>query len=195
MPDSAAYRLDVPKPHAHTQCVIKTKNGKIRQKMASLDEGATARFWLIKSKRECYSIDQFAREKKTLWTGVRNYQARNFMMTGMKAGDRFLFYHSNVLSPGIVGVGRIVKPNQADPSALDKKSDQYDPKATRDCPKWFCAEVAFEGYLKQPLTLEEVKRMSELAGMALLRKGRRLSIQPVSKREFYIILKRAGGLK
>ena len=157
--------------------------------------GTVSGFWLIKSKRECYSIDQFAHDKKTLWTGIRNYQARNFMMTGMKEGDRFLFYHSNVQPPGIFGVGRVLKPNQVDPTALDKKNDQYESKASRDHPIWFCAEVAYEGHLKHPLTLEEIKGIKELAGMALLKKGKRLSIQPVSKTEFAVILKYCDGLK
>lgn len=165
-----------------------------KSKSATQDDG-TIGFWLIKSKPSCYSIEQFARDKKTLWTGIRNYQARNFMMTGMKSGDQFLFYHSNVESPGVFGVGYVVKPNQADPSALDQRGEQYDPRASHDHPVWFCAEVGYLGHLKHPLTLEEIKSIKELNGMALLRKGRRLSIQPVSEAEFSIILKSAGGLK
>lgn len=160
-----------------------------------LQHEKSTRFWLIKSRRQCYSIDQFAFEKKTLWTGIRNYQARNFMKTGMKEGDRFLFYHSNVASPGIVGVGRVIEPNQVDPSAFDKRSDQYDPKSRPDHPVWFCAEVAYEGHLKHPVTLKEIRAMRELEDMALLRKGIRLSVQPVSRAEFFSILKRAGGVK
>ena len=170
-----------------------TKNNK--ELKSTIQDDVSTGFWLIKSKFSCYSIDQFARDKKTLWTGIRNYQARNFMMTGMKSGDRFLFYHSNVESPGVFGVGYVVNPNQADPSALDKKGDQYDPRASHDHPIWFCAEVGYLGHLKHPLTLKEIKSIKELTGMALLRKGRRLSIQPVSKTEFSIILKSAGGLK
>jgi predicted RNA-binding protein with PUA-like domain len=153
------------------------------------------KFWLIKSKRECYSVDQFARDKTTLWSGIRNYQARNTMMTEMKRGDRFLFYHSNVEHPGIVGVGRIVNSNLPDPSALDKASAQYDPKATPDRPIWFCVKIVYEGHLLYPVTLEKIKDINGLANMALLRKGKRLSIQPVRKTEFDFILKRGGGLK
>lgn len=117
------------------------------------------------------------------------------MMTEMKPGDRFLFYHSNVEHPGIVGVGRIVKPSLLDPSALDKTSAQYDPKATPERPIWFCAEIVYEGHLLQPVTLEKIKDLNVLSEMALLRGGKRLSIQPVRKVEFDSILKLGGGLK
>jgi predicted RNA-binding protein with PUA-like domain len=170
--------------------VLKNKK-KLKSKITS---EASIGFWLIKSKRDCYSIDQFALDKKTLWTGVRNYQARNFMMTGMKAGDRFLFYHSNIKHPGIFGVGNIVQTNLADPTALNKKDILFDPKASVDHPIWFCAEVAYEGHLKHPLTLEEIKSIKELEGMAIFRKAKRLSISPVSKNEFYYILKLSDGL-
>lgn len=149
-------------------------------------------FWLIKSKRECYSIDQFARHGKTLWTGIRNYQARNFMRTGMQSGDRFFFYHSNTSPAGIVGVGHVVKVNLPDPTALDKESDLYDPKASLHHPIWYCAEVAYEGHSKIPMTLEQIKGFGELTDMTLFRNGKRLSIVPVSKAEFLFILKRTG---
>jgi predicted RNA-binding protein with PUA-like domain len=139
-------------------------------------------FWLIKSKRDCYSIDQFALDQKTLWTGIRNYQARNFMMTQMKSGDRFLFYHSNIAQPEVVGVGRVIAPNQ------------HDPTDSHDRPIWFCAEVAYEGHLKHPLTLAEIRTFSELADMTLLKGGKRLSIFPVTKAEFLFILNHGGGL-
>lgn len=151
--------------------------------------------WLMKSEPESYSIDAFKKDKKTLWTGVRNYQARNFMMTAMQKGDRFLFYHSNAEPTGVVGVGRITRVGLPDPSALDKQSDYYDPKASTDHPIWFCAEVEYEGTLAQTVTLAEIRSTKELAQMPLLQKGQRLSIQPVSAAEFATILKMGGGLK
>ena len=150
-------------------------------------------YWLMKSEPETYSIDDFARDKKTLWTGVRNYQARNFMMTAMKPGDLFFFYHSNAEPSAIVGVGKILKPNQADPTALDSKSDVFDPKASADRPIWFCAEVGFQQKFKAPLPLALLKEQKVLAKMALLQKGSRLSVQPVSKAEYEAIMDLASG--
>lgn len=148
----------------------------------------------MKSEPETYSIDAFARESKTLWTGVRNYQARNYMMTGMHPGDRFLFYHSNADPSAVTGVGQILRVSVADPTALDPKSDHHDPKASEDHPIWFCAEVAYEGHVRQALSLAELKSRKELAGMVLLQKGSRLSVQPVTKAEFDLILEMAGGV-
>jgi predicted RNA-binding protein with PUA-like domain len=150
-------------------------------------------YWLMKSEPSSYSIDDFARDKKTLWTGVRNYQARNFMMNSMKPGDRLLFYHSNAEPSACVGVGSIVRPNQPDPSALDPKSDYHDPKASHDHPIWFCAEVKFDERFAKPVTLDEIRSTPALAEMALLQKGQRLSVQPVSKKEFDLILKKGRG--
>jgi predicted RNA-binding protein with PUA-like domain len=147
------------------------------------------RFWLMKSEPEAYSIDDFKHDKKTLWTGVRNYQARNFMMTGMQPGDEFLFYHSNAKPSGIVGLGRIVRTHVPDPSAIDRTSDYYDPKASHDHPIWFCAEVEYVAHLKRPVSLDEIKKENALAEMLLLRKGQRLSIQPVTAAEFKTVLK------
>jgi predicted RNA-binding protein with PUA-like domain len=148
-------------------------------------------FWLLKSEPESYSIDQFAKDKKTLWTGVRNYLARNFMMEAMKPGDKFLFYHSNAEPSGVAGVGEIVRPNQPDPTALDSKSDYFDPKSSSDHPIWFCCEVKFVSKLKRILPLGELKDIPALKNMALLQKGQRLSVQQVTKQEFETVLKLA----
>lgn len=149
-------------------------------------------FWLMKSEPETYSIDDFERERTTLWTGVRNYQARNFMMTSMRPGDRFLFYHSNANPSAAVGIGRIRKINQPDPTALDPKSKYYDPKASEDHPIWFCAEVEFEMRLPNAVSLQEMRDRKELKNMALLRPGQRLSILPVTRDEFDVIVKMGG---
>jgi predicted RNA-binding protein with PUA-like domain len=149
---------------------------------------ASTGFWILKSEPESYSIDQFAKDKKTLWTGVRNYQARNFMRDSMKPGDRFFFYHSNAEPSAIVGIGEVVRPNRPDPTALDSKSDYYDPKASNDHPIWFCAEVKFVSKLKRAIALDELKGHKALAGLSLLAKGQRLSVLPVKKAEFEFIL-------
>jgi predicted RNA-binding protein with PUA-like domain len=149
-------------------------------------------YWLMKSEPEAYSIDQFARDKKTLWTGVRNYQARNFMMTSMQPGDRFLFYHSNAEPTGVAGVGEISRVAVPDPSAQDPKSEYFDPKSSPDHPIWFCAEVRFKTKLEKVVTLAEIRSDESLTSMPLLQKGQRLSIQPVSRKEFERILQMGG---
>lgn len=146
----------------------------------------------MKSEPDAYSIDQFSKDKTTLWTGVRNYLARNFMMEAMKPGDKVLFYHSNAEPSGVAGLGEIVRPNQPDPSAIDAKSDYYDPKASKDHPIWFCAEVKFVSKFKHVLPLADLKDVPALKNMALLQKGQRLSVQQVTKSEFQTILKLAG---
>jgi predicted RNA-binding protein with PUA-like domain len=151
---------------------------------------AKPQYWLMKSEPESYSIDQFQKDKFTLWEGVRNYQARNFMTQAMKVGDLFLFYHSNATPPSIVGLGQISKPATSDPSAFNKKSDYYDPKSTPERPIWECVEVQFLEKFKSPFTLEEVKKEETLSKMVLVQKGSRLSIQPVSASEFKFILKK-----
>lgn len=146
-------------------------------------------FWLLKSEPESYSIDQFAKDKTTLWTGVRNYLARNYMMTSMIPGDHFLFYHSNAEVTGVVGTGRISKISLPDPSALDESSDYYDAKASHDHPIWFCAEVSFETKFARAVTLAEIRDTAALSAMALLQKGQRLSIQSVAKEDYDLIVK------
>ncbi len=151
-----------------------------------------ANYWLMKSEPGSYSIDDFKRDKKTLWSGVRNYQARNFMMDAMKPGDLLFFYHSNAEPSGVVGIGRVLRPNQADPTALDPKSDYYDPKASEDHPIWFCAEVEFVKRFERTITLAELRETKALADMLLLKKGQRLSVQPLTKPEFQMIEKMAA---
>lgn len=152
-------------------------------------------FWLMKSEPESYSIDTFKKDKKTLWTGVRNYQARNFMIGTMNVGDQILFYHSNAEPSGVVGVGKILRTNLPDPTAQDSRSEYFDPKASADHPIWFCAEVGYVAHLKTLVPLSEIRNRADLQEMQLLRKGQRLSILPVTKKEFETIVKMGGGLK
>jgi predicted RNA-binding protein with PUA-like domain len=150
-------------------------------------------YWILKSEPGNYSIDDFKRDKKALWTGVRNYQARNFMISTMKPGDEFVFYHSNATPSAAMGIGKVLKVNVPDPTALDPKSQYYDAKASLDHPIWFCAEVAYTAHLKTTLSLADLRENQELASMELLKKGQRLSVLPLSANEFHV-LKRMGGL-
>ena len=152
-------------------------------------------FWLMKSEPESYSIEDLKRDQKTLWTGVRNYLARNYMMHSMKPGDQVLFYHSSAEPPGVAGLAKITRVNLPDPSALDTSSHHHDPKASTDHPIWFCAEVSYEGHLKNYVPLEAIRAQKSLSQMPLLAKGQRLSIQPVSKNEFATVVKMGDGIK
>jgi predicted RNA-binding protein with PUA-like domain len=148
--------------------------------------------WLMKSEPESYSIDDLEREKRTLWTGVRNYQARNFMTQSMSVGDPIFFYHSSTEPPCIAGLMRVSKVAAADPSQFDPKSHGYEPRAERSAPMWHCVEVEFVARAKKPLALEAMRAVPELAKMELLRKGSRLSIQPVEPAAFALVAKLAG---
>ncbi len=152
-------------------------------------------FWLMKSEPTSYSIDDFKKDKKTFWEGVRNYQARNFMMNNMNIGDPILFYHSNARPSGVTGLGTISKKATPDLTAIDKKSKYFDPKATKKSPRWFAVTVNFQKKFKQILPLEQLRKEKSLKNMLLLKKGQRLSILPVTKKEFEHILKLATSIK
>lgn len=147
------------------------------------------RYWLMKSEPDVFSIDDLEKKKKSLWDGVRNYQARNFMINDMKIGDMVLFYHSNATPPGIAGLAKISAPAVPDKTALDKKSEYFDPKATPDNPRWFCVEVAYVKKFSKILTLDDIRKTKNLQSMLVIKKGQRLSIQPVTKNEYDTICK------
>ncbi len=149
-------------------------------------------YWLVKSEPSCYSIDDFKKDKKTAWTGIRNYQARNFLRDSMKVGDMVFFYHSSTDPMAIVGLGKVVSKPHADETALNKKDDHFDPKATKENPIWYCVDLSFVKKFKTPVTLSQIKFRSELSGMMLVQQGSRLSVQPVSKLEFDTVMKLAG---
>ncbi|MEZ0390686.1 MAG: EVE domain-containing protein [Pseudobdellovibrionaceae bacterium] len=146
-------------------------------------------FWLMKSEPGTYSIDDLKKDGTTLWTGVRNYQARNFMTQMMKVGDQVLFYHSSAEPPGVAGLAQISKAAIPDPSQFDKKSDSYDPKATKEKPIWFCVEVKFISKFPEIISLGQLRSDKKLASMLVLKKGQRLSIQPVTASEFQTVCK------
>jgi len=139
-------------------------------------------YWLIKSEAATYSIDHLKREKVTPWSGVRNYAARNFMMK-MKKGDLMLFYHSNA-NAGIYGIAKAASDPHPDESQFDKKKYHFEPRATREKPVWYCVDVAFVEKFKEPMLRDEIKLDPTLAGMVVLTHPR-LSVQPVSEKQFY----------
>lgn len=145
-------------------------------------------YWLMKSEPTNYSIQDLKRDKKTAWTGVRNYQARNFMTQSMEMGDLAIFYHSNAEPPGAVGVMKIASAAHADETAFDKKSMYYEPRATREKPVWECVDVAFVEEFPELLPLAEIRKNKRCAKMELLKTGSRLSIQPLTKAEFEELL-------
>lgn len=153
--------------------------------------GQAKKYWLLKTEPTSYSIDDLAKDEDqtTCWNGVRNYQARNYLRDEMKLGDRVLVYHSNADPPAIVGTAIVVREGYPDPTAWDKKDDHFDPKSAPDKPIWYMVDIRLESIFPQPLSLDALRQVSGLAGMELLRKGSRLSVQPVRKAEFDVILK------
>ncbi len=151
------------------------------------------KYWLLKSEPDVFSIDDMANAKKTLWENVRNYQARNFMVDGMNIGDLALFYHSNANPAAVAGIVEISGAARPDPSQFDAKSEYYEPKATKEKPIWQCVEVAFKQKFKAPISLDFIKTQKNLEKMVLLNNSR-LSVQPVSEKQYNTILKLAEKL-
>jgi predicted RNA-binding protein with PUA-like domain len=148
-------------------------------------------YWLMKSEPDVFSIDDLQKKGTSLWDGVRNYQARNFMTQSMKVGDTVLFYHSNANPSGVVGLAKVHAPAEPDPSQFDKKSEYYDPKATPEKPRWFCITVKFDQKFKKEVALDEIKKTKSLKNMILVNRSR-LSVQPVLETEFKTICKMGG---
>ena len=165
----------------------------------------TKNYWLIKSEGECYSIDDLKKDKKAGWTGIRNYQARNFMRDGMKVGDLVLFYHSNQ-DTGVYGVAKVASKAKIDPTSLDKKDEHFDPvavKREREIAEkkrpetdhlWMMVDMQFVKKFKRYVSLGEMKLDPALDGMLVLKRGMRLSVQPVSEKHFKHIETLGQGL-
>lgn len=149
----------------------------------------TKKYWLMKSEPDVFSFDDLKKKKTEPWTGVRNYQARNFMRDDMRPGDLIFFYHSSCEVPGIAGIALVASTPYPDPTQFDKKSEYFDPKATKESPRWFLVDVKFEKDLPRLMPLEELKKEESLSEMRLLQKGNRLSILPVTPEEYEFILK------
>ncbi len=141
------------------------------------------RYWLFKSEPDSFSIADLQRVGREEWSGVRNYQARN-LMREMKPGDLGFFYHSSVQPPGIAGVCEVVAAAHPDSTQFDRKSEYYDGTSKREDPKWWCVDVGYVRTFPRLITLEELRAIPALAFMPLLRKGQRLSVQPVSPQEW-----------
>jgi predicted RNA-binding protein with PUA-like domain len=152
------------------------------------------RYWLMKSEPSVFSIDDLARAPKrtTSWDGVRNYQARNLLREAA-VGDGVIFYHSSADPPAAVGTATIARAAYPDTSQFDAQSDHYDAASKKDEPRWFVVDVTFAEKFARPVTLAELRGRPELGDMVLLRKGSRLSVQPVSAAEWKLVCK-LGGL-
>ncbi len=155
----------------------------------------TPRYWLVKSEPDCFSIDDLAtaKDQTTFWDGVRNYQARNTLRDDMRVGDLVLFYHSNAKPPAVAGLAQVVKEGYPDHTAFDEQSDHFDPKSKTDDPTWFMVDLKFVEKFSNPISLVDLRQHSELAGMVLLQRGSRLSVQPVSPKEFKVVLRIANA--
>ena len=148
------------------------------------------RHWLMKSEPEAFSIDDLQRVGTEPWSGVRNYQARNFMRDGMKVGDGVLIYHSNTRVPGIAGIARVATPAYPDPTQFDPDSPYFDPRASAEQPRWFLVDVTFERRFGQVIALEEIKRHADALGegFALTARGNRRSVFPVTAAQWKLLL-------
>lgn len=147
-------------------------------------------YWLFKSEPDTFGIDDLkARGKKgEPWDGVRNYQARNMLRDEVKKGDLIFFYHSNTKVPGIVGIAEVIKDAFPDPTQFDPEAKYYDPKSSPDNPRWFCPQVRFNAKFKETISLDSLKNIPALQDMALVRKGNRLSVMPVSEDQWHFIM-------
>ncbi|MFY7993248.1 MAG: EVE domain-containing protein [Bacteriovoracaceae bacterium] len=149
------------------------------------------KYWIMKSEPDVFSFSDLKKRPKQTehWDGVRNYQARNYMRDEMKTGDLVLFYHSNAEVIGAAGVAQVTKEAYPDHTQFDPKSDYYDPKSTKENPRWFMVNVTFNKDFKRVVSLDEMKTHKELKEMRLLQKGNRLSVMPVTREEFEFIVK------
>lgn len=147
-------------------------------------------YWLMKSEPDVFGIEHLRQRPGQIepWDGVRNYQARNMLRDQMQVGDLAFFYHSNCKPPGIVGIMEIVRAGYPDPTQFDPDSDYYDPKSDPANPRWFLVDVQFRRQFQRVITLDELKSHPELADLAVVRKGNRLSINPVSKEQWDFIV-------
>lgn len=146
-------------------------------------------YWLMKSEPDVFGIDHLQKrpDKTEPWDGVRNYQARNMMRDQMKKGDKAFFYHSNCDEPGIVGIMTIVKAGYPDSTMFNPESKYFDPKASDENPRWYRVDVKFQKKFKHAISLKELKSYKQLQGMAVLAKGSRLSITPVTEAQWNFI--------
>jgi predicted RNA-binding protein with PUA-like domain len=156
-----------------------------------IEEWNLKHYWLMKSEPSEVSIDDLVKQKSTGWFGVRNYQARNYMRDQMQIGDGVLFYHSSCDEPGIAGLAEVSSAPYPDPTQFDKKSHYFDPKATKETPRWMQVDVKIVKKTRL-INLPELRATEQLAEMLILKKGNRLSITPVTEAEWRTIQKMLG---
>jgi predicted RNA-binding protein with PUA-like domain len=156
--------------------------------------GTQRKYWLFKSEPEAFSIQDLAKapKKTSYWHGVRNYQARNYLRDEVQLGDRVLFYHSSTDPLEIVGTMEVVKAGYPDHTAFDPKADYYDPKSDPDSPRWYMVDVKLLQLFAKPVTREVLAASPKTAGMLVLKRGMRLSIQPVTAAEWQAVHELAG---
>jgi len=152
---------------------------------------AKKQYWLMKSEPDVYGIEDLERDGQEPWDGIRNYQARNFLRDSMKVGDKALFYHSNAKPPGVVGIMEVVSEPETDELAFDPKSNYHDPKSDPENPRWVQRQMGFVEKFPRMVSLQDIKEDPELEEMLVIRRGQRLSIQPVDKVHFDYICKLA----
>ena len=145
-------------------------------------------YWLMKSEPHAFSIDNLKEVRRNSWDGVRNYQARNMMRDDMKIGDGVLFYHSSCKVPAVVGIAKVASGPYPDPTQFDPKAKYYDEKSTDENPRWILVDIAFERKLSRDITLAELKEHPALADFRLNQRGNRLSIFPVEKKHWDLVL-------
>ena len=160
--------------------------------MAKKKADRKTQYWLFKTEPTSYSIDDLARDKTTHWDGVRNYQARNMLRDEIQVGDRVFFYHSNANPPAIMGTAEVVKSGYADHTQFDPHNHHYDEKADPDDPTWFMVDIKFLQKFQKPVDREQLAGDESARNMAVLAKGSRLSIQPVTPAEWNAVHKLAG---
>lgn len=151
-----------------------------------------ARYWLLKSEPDVFSIDDLQRRGREGWDGVRNYQARNSLRDDMRPGDKVIFYHSSCAQPGAVGLAKVDSEAEPDPTQFDPSSDYHDPKSAPDAPRWWLRQIAFVQRFDNPVTLQAMKQWEDDLDFPLLRRGNRLSVMPVPTAAFKRILSEAG---
>lgn len=146
-------------------------------------------YWLFKSEPEDYSLEDLAKDKKTYWDGVRNYQARNFLRDSIKKGDGVLLYQSNTDPLAVVAICEVVKEGYPDFTAQEKGHHYFDPKSSPENPIWFMVDIALQSILKRPVTLQEIKVNPKMKDFRLIQRGNRLSVMPVTETEWNEILR------
>lgn len=146
------------------------------------------RYWLMKSEPSEFSIEDLKKKGVEPWTGVRNYQARNHMRDLMQVGDLILFYHSSVTPAGVVGTATVGSEAYPDPTQFDEKGEYLEPRATPEKPVWFLVDIHYASTLKRMVTLQELRENPATSSMLVVKRGMRLSVQPVTSKEFQAVI-------